>query len=755
MICRAKVVLLFAVAAVILAGCSDPESPVTAGVDRPGSASEPSSDESCRSEFEAIAAQLARVEGGFFERNRADRLREARAGSPGALAAWVNFTYQIVHQLLQDGAPEEAVHEVELLFRALESTPSVLQEKPSLHLVRGLAYLRLAEIENCVRRHNADCCLFPLQDGGVHQVKEPAREARSSYLDYLSLEPSDLRARWLLNLTSMAIGDYPDAVPAEHLISALWIDAETDIKRFPDIAPRLGVDRLDLCGGCIVDDFDGDGDLDIATSTIDPLGSMAYFRNEGDGSFIDASSESRLDDQLGGLNIIGADYDNDGDVDILVLRGAWLFDEGRIRNSLLRNDGHGRFTDVTRFAGIAEPACPTQAAVWGDFDNDGDLDLYVGNESRADTSKFPADQAVGGDYPAQLFLNQGDGTFEDAAQSAGVTNDRYCKGVAVGDYDNDGDLDIYVSNIGRNRLYRNDNNGVFTDVAPALGVTEPADISFVPWFFDYDNDGWLDLFVVGYDAGIDDVAAHYLGRPNDATSPCLYQNRGGRFSEVAASVGLDRPLLPMGANFGELDNDGFLDVYVGTGDPGYETIMPNVMLRNADGQRFEDVSRSGGFGHLQKGHGIAFADIDNDGDQDLYHQIGGFYAGDAYHNALFQNPGHGNHFLTIRIVGTRSPRNGFGARITLELDTPDGTRSIHRAVGSVSSFGGSTSRQEIGLGDAIGIRQVTIFWPGSGTTQVLKGVPMDVMIEVREGEETFEPVPLERIELGRGPRSSK
>jgi len=730
---------------VFLTGCSDPDSQLT--TDRSGAASTQVSDAPYRPEFEGIAAQLALVEGGFFEQNRADTLRQTRSGTVGDLDTVLDLTNQLVRQLLQDGEIQEAVREVDILFSALASRPDYLKKNPSLHLLRGLTYLRLAEIENCVKRHNAECCLFPLQNGGIHEVKQPAIEARLSYLNYLSHEPSDLRARWLLNIASMAIGDYPDAVPAEFLISAKRFDAKTDIKRFPDIAPLLGVDTLDLCGGCIVDDFDGDGDLDIATSTIDPLGSMTYFQNEGDGSFSDASSQSRLDDQLGGLNIIGADYDNDGDVDILVLRGAWLFDEGKIRNSLLRNDGQGRFTDVTRFAGIAEPASPTQAAAWGDFDNDGYLDLYIGNESRSDASKFPAEQAAGGDYPAQLFLNQGDGTFKDIAKSSGVTNDRYCKGVAVGDYDNDGDLDIYVSNLGRNRLYRNENNGTFNDVAPSLGVTEPADRSFVPWFFDYDNDGWLDLFVAGYDAEVDDVAANYLGLQNDATMPCLYQNRGGRFKEVARSVGIDRPLLPMGANFGDLDNDGFLDIYIGTGNPDYETIMPNVMLRNADGQRFEDVSRSGGFGHLQKGHGIAFADIDNDGDQDLYHQIGGFFAGDAYHNALFHNPGHGNHFLTMQLVGTRSPRNGYGARIKIDVNTPKGIWSIHRAVGSVSSFGGSTSRQEIGLGDAASIKQVTIFWPGSGTTQVLKDVPMDTMIEVRESEASFKQLPLDPIEL--------
>ena len=221
-------------------------------------------------------------------------------------------------------------------------------------------------------------------------------------------------------------------------------------------------------------------------------------------------------EQLGGLNCIGGDYDNDGDVDLLVLRGAWLFDDGQIRNSLLRNNGDAGargFTDVTREAGLAEPARPTQAAVWGDFDNDGDLDLFVGNESRLETGP-PV-----GNFPSQLFDNNGDGTFTDIAASAGVTNNRYCKGVAGGDFDNDGDLDLYVSNLGVNRLYRNNGNGTFSDVARRAGVMEPDGRSFAPWFFDYDNDGWLDLWVGAYDAKVQDVAADYLGLPGCSASP--------------------------------------------------------------------------------------------------------------------------------------------------------------------------------------------------------------------------------------------
>jgi hypothetical protein len=540
----------------------------------------------------------------------------------------------------------------------------------------------------------------------------------------------------------MAIGDYPQAVPETYRIPPTAFRSEFDIKRFEDVAPELGVDTQNLCGGAIVDDFDGDGKLDIVTSTYDPRGPLRYFRRQADGPFHDDSAASGLETQRGGLNCIAADYDNDGDNDILVLRGAWLLDDGQIRNSLLRNNGDRTFTDVTRQAGLAEPARPTQAAVWGDFDNDGDLDLYIGNESRLRKN------SRAGDYPSQLFQNNGDGTFTDIALRAGVTNDRYAKGVTAGDYDNDGDLDLYVSNAGKNRLYRNNTDGTFTDVADQLGVAEPTGASFASWFFDYDNDGDLDLFVAAYDCTLADIVSDYRDQQHSGVSPRLYRNDGqSGFTDVAAAVGLDHPYLPMGANFGDLDNDGFLDIYLATGRPNYKMLVPNVMLRNDGGKRFQNVTTSGGFGHLQKGHGVAFADIDNDGDQDIYHQLGGFYPGDQYRNVLFKNPGHGNRFLIVKLVGTQSNRNGVGARIRVTVTTPQGKRTLHRAVGSVSSFGGSPLRQEIGLGMADSIARVEIDWPGSATTQVLRGVPLDGMIQVTEGTDGFESIRFDTLPM--------
>ncbi|MGY8689705.1 MAG: CRTAC1 family protein, partial [Verrucomicrobiales bacterium] len=337
------------------------------------------------------------------------------------------------------------------------------------------------------------------------------------------------------------------------------------------------------------------------------------------------------------------------------------------------------------------------------------------------------------DFPNQLFINDGQGQFKDIAQMAGVTNDRFCKGVATGDYDNDGDLDLYVSNAGANRLYRNDGSLKFTDVAEALGVAEPSGRSFATWFFDYNNDGWLDLFVAGYKANPADLLADYRGEPHAAIFPKLFQNTGdGRFKDVTRAVGLEHVYLPMGANFGDVDFDGWLDIYLATGDPKYETLMPNVLLRNVEGQGFANATTSAGLGHLQKGHGVAFVDLDDDGDQDLYHQLGGFYPGDKFHNALFLNPGNDHHHLYVQLRGTKTNRDAIGAKITVKVRTNSGPRQIHRWVGMVSSFGGSPLRQEIGLGQAEAIEEVIVEWPVSGTITRLFNVALDSKITVTE-----------------------
>jgi FG-GAP-like repeat len=230
----------------------------------------------------------------------------------------------------------------------------------------------------------------------------------------------------------------------------------------------------------------------------------------------------------------------DGRLDVLLLRGAW---DSPFRLSLLRNKGDGTFENVTAAAGLALPI-QTQSGACGDFDNDGFVDIYVVSEQ-----------------PPEIF------------------DSRYF-----------------------GRLYHNNGDGTFTDVAPALGVTDPLD-SFSCWFWDYHNDGRLDLFVAGYRGFVYDVIADALGRPNAGEHPRLYKNLGKEgFRDVTAEVGLARVFLTMGSNFGDVDNDGYLDVYLATGHPNYSALIPNVMLKNVGGLRFEDVSVSSGTAHLQKGH---------------------------------------------------------------------------------------------------------------------------------------------------------
>jgi hypothetical protein len=239
-----------------------------------------------------------------------------------------------------------------------------------------------------------------------------------------------------------------------------------------------------------------------------------------------------------------------------------------------------------------------------------------------------------------------------------------------------------------NVLYRNDgpkdpkqgprSDWKFSDVSVLAGVTEPIR-SFPTWFWDFDNDGWLDIFVAGYFINnVGDVAADYLGLPHTAERARLYRNnRDGTFTDVTRAVGLFKVLHAMGSNFGDLDNDGWLDFYLGTGDPDLGTLIPNRMFRNAEGKLFQDVTTSGGFGHLQKGHGVSFADFDNDGDQDVHEDMGGAFAGDLARNVLYENPGNQNHWIKLKLEGTKSNRAAIGARIKLTARRSTESREIH------------------------------------------------------------------------------
>jgi tetratricopeptide (TPR) repeat protein len=652
----------------------------------------------------------------------------------GSLPAKVQAHSFAGQRALELGKNEEAIKYIETAYELFQQADPIegLQMpfgvEEQLRYSLAVACMRKGEIENCVHCRTGESCILPIGGAGVH-TKPSGSQGAIKYLTLLlEQNPDHLPSIWLLNIANMTVGTYPEGVPEEFRIPRSEFESRESFPRFENISARMKLDTLSLSGGAIADDFDGDHLLDLVVSEWETTGQLLFFRNNGDGTFSDRTAAANLTGFLGGLNLVQADYDNDGDVDFLVLRGAWLTDQGRHPNSLLRNDGDARFTDVTFEAGLGDEHFPTQTAAWADFDNDGDLDLYVGNE----------------EYPSQLFENDGQGRFRDVADQAGVTNDRLPKGVTWGDYDGDRFPDLFVSNYrGKNRLYHNNGNGTFTDVAPQLGMEKPRQ-SFPTWFWDYNNDGALDLYVPTYQESIVNVAADYLGREHRGERDCLYEGDGrGGFREVAQDRKILRVSQPMGSNFGDLDNDGFLDFYLGTGYTDFDALMPNLMYRNRGGREFSDVTFAGGFGHLQKGHGVAFADFDHDGDQDIFIEMGGAYVGDAFQNALFENPGFGNQWIKIRLVGQQSNRSAIGARIKIVVNDAGTTRAIYRWVGSGSSFGANPLRQEVGLGKAQRIETLEVYWPTTDQTQQFEDLEVNQFVEIVEASDAFRKIPLQ------------
>ncbi len=672
---------------------------------------------------------------------------------------------------LQQGRFQDAIAKTALLLDPANPQSSAANQVQAAWLA-GLANLRLGEIANCLGHTNGEldaggganpaphspsaaACILPLQNDAIHRDPTATLEAAQHFLAILRRQPRNPTAAWLANLAA-SLANQPSIVPDQVRLDLTPKARATDPRVWRNIAPALGVDITDLAGGAVVEDLDGDGLLDLVTSTWDPCGGLTAFRNRGSSGFQDVTDQWGLGEIAGGLNLMSADYDNDGRVDLFVTRGAWLLSHGRISNSLLRNTSAPNresssaapplFLDVTAAVGLATPPQPTQAAVFADFDNDGDLDLYVGNEATAASphrSQLLRNDAVQGSDLRQ---------FVDVTEDAGVANLRYAKAVAAGDVDNDGDQDLYVSNFGINRLYLNvtatDGKLRFSDQAQALEVTEPTVQSFATWFFDFDNDGDLDLFVADYQQQADRVAASYfpltsrIGRASTpGGQPLMYLNQlmeNGTlsFTEVSSEVGITRPAMPMGANFGDLNGDGLIDLYLGTGEPNLASQFPNQAYLN-QGDRFKDITMNSGLAHIQKGHGTAFGDLDNDGDQDLLHQLGGFYPGDPGANALFENLSQQNEskhrWVTLRFRGTSTNRFAVGARVRVIVNQRTLQRTLHRTVGTGGSFGASSLQLEVGLGQATGNLSVEVDWPG-GPSQKFTDLELDSIYLLHQGQ---------------------
>ena len=659
--------------------------------------------------------------------------------------------YYLSQELLRAGLSEEAISELNGIISDIgvrtdwmnSSTRSLIDEL-------ALSYIRLGEQVNCIENHTGDSCIMPIAEEGIQVKTESTKKAIDLYKKILKSYPNDLGSRWLLNIAYMSIGLYPDGVPKQYLVKGLEGNSSNKISKFSNIAHEVGLATNGISGGLNVEDFNNDGHLDLFMTSYG-LNDPAYlFFADGKGGYYDHTTRAGLDGITSGLNSIHADYDNDGNIDIFVLRGAWLADAGAHPNSLLRNNGDGTFTDVTHSSGLLSYH-PTQTASWADFNLDGFLDLFIGNESNGKWQDIIAQNRIGDGqaHPSELYLNNGDGTFTEISKKVGIDTEAFVKAAVWGDINNDGLPDLFVSIMGEpNKLYVNKGgtsieDWSFEEQAAQSGVEKPL-FSFPAWFWDFDNDGWEDLVVLSYDFRnfsrlVSDVASEHLNLPFSSEIPRLYKNnKDGTFSDVTELTQLDKALYSMGCNFGDLDNDGWLDFYVGTGSPDLRSIVPNRMFRNVAGQRFEEVTYNIGMGHIQKGHAVAFADLDRDGDQDVYSVMGGAMEGDTFPNALFENPSKSNNnaWITLELKGKKANRSAIGARIEIiVLQTNGRLRKISHTIGTGGSFGAGSLQAEIGLGDAKEIIQISIRWPNAKRTiETHKNFFINKYYRVVEGE---------------------
>ncbi len=303
--------------------------------------------------------------------------------------------------------------------KALETSgaPEVpASSRNRLKVVLGILALRRGEIENCLECVGPSSCIFPIAREAVHRNQAGSREAVKWFTAYLEESPRDLRVLWMLNIAYMTLGEHPEKVPARYLLPTDRFRSKSDVPRFENLALRVGLGSRgpNLAGGSIFDDLTGDGLPDLFTTSLDADLGASLFVNRGDGTFEDRSVSAGLGDQIYALNVARADFDNDGDLDLLLLRGGW---EKPLRLSLLRNQGNGSFDDLTVTSGLAVPIA-TESAAWGDYDNDGWVNLFVCGEylppggTPSSASRDPRNRC-------RLYHNRGDGTFVEHGGSGG------------------------------------------------------------------------------------------------------------------------------------------------------------------------------------------------------------------------------------------------------------------------------------------------------------------------------------------------
>ncbi len=538
-----------------------------------------------------------------------------------------------------------------------------------------------------------------------------------------------LRGLPLLAANSLAVPAFEQVSPGPSGITWVHTAGKSREKHLPETSGA----------GCAFLDYDNDGWMDIylvnsgkADFYAPPMPIRnALYRNNRDGTFTDVTEKANVAGGGYGMGVAVGDYNNDGLPDIYVTQVG--------RNILYRNNGDGTFTDVTEKAGVACEGW-SSSAVWFDYDNDGRLDLFVCQFVEFDKTTSCGLDANGRHHycipkifkprPSWLFHNNGDGSFTDVSEESGIREHLgKAWGVVAADLDNNGRIDLFVSNdTVANFLYMNRGGGKFEENGFAAGVAYSAEGRARSGMgvdsADFDNDGWMDLFVANID---EEIFSLYRN------------NHDGTFDDVAMQAGIGMPTRWMsgwGLKFLDYDNDGDLDLILCNGFPDdlvdelktQVTWQEPLLLFHNDGKKFTDVSAQSGpvFRQQFAARGLAIGDFDNDGAVDVLVSVN-----DAAPVLLKNNAAKGSHWLGVNLVGKKANPDAVGARVTYQAGAF--TRSRMK-VGGGSFLSSHDPRMVLGLGPRAKLDWLEVHWPQpSGTVERFTGLPIDRYVTLVEG----------------------
>ena len=612
----------------------------------------------------------------------------------------------------------------------------------------ALSYIRYAEAENCLSKlvedshdaenlaikhqhtyyKNTELCSLPLNQ--FHNNIERSKIAAKLFERLLdNYDRNNRLYQWLLNFSFMTIDGFPQDVPPKYLIQSRFIESfygeskkkiqeEYAALSFEDRAKELHVDTYNTGRGVVVEDFDKDGHLDLVTGG--GFDVVTYYKNDHGSGFIDKTEEVGLWGIKQPFIITAADYDNDGWLDLFIGRpfGNYM---------LFRNNGDGTFTDITAFSGLlyGRPVgeiAATWVSAWADVNNDGYVDLFLAQWG----FKMPFVKGLLAKprMDSKLFINEKgyfvDRTKEYALDS--IVNDQYFIGAAFGDYDSDGYPDLFLSSPLRNTsILLHNNSGKYFEKTDLIHRGEGG---FTTAFVDVNHDGKLDIFWAGFaDAKTSTeqaVFGEHLSRYRSGRTTIFLQTQDGRFEERGDFF--DMPMSTMGSSFGDINNDGCYDFYLGTGTPEGWFILPNLMyISHTNGtkcvERTTNISMLYGFGTIQKGHGIVFFDFNDDGKQDIYSSLGGMWPSDPWPNQFFVNQSQlSNQWVKMRLRGRQTNYYGIGATIRVTAANANGEKIVrYHHMDQGTGFGSMPYLAHIGLLDATCIEEVEVHWPVSKT----------------------------------------